>query len=181
MAPSILIPGMWFYHEKNAFPWYIGHVNVDTAQLLRKVQVVGKPMTDSNYSHFALLQPIPLDKDILAESFGFNESIDPNRDGYYFMDLYGPINVLVGSEYVEAKPPTRLYIDISENSKRFTTFMECGANKIFISELSFVHELQLLIFSHTYKFPYLTIKKEKQNGTNNTDSQPDTTSATTED
>lgn len=162
MNPHYLLAGLWFYSKSNAFPWYIANINNETAQLNRKVVIEGKQMTDSRHLLFYDLEGIPLSKDILEKSFGFTDS---SNEGYMYKELYPPLKVLRGDVLETVKQPTYLYIDIDDTGKRFTTFISCGENKIYISELSFAHELQLLIFSHTYKFPIISITQTKQNET----------------
>jgi hypothetical protein len=160
MIPQILVAGLWFYKDDRNEPFYIGHVNNQTACLLRKVE----NGHDSAHSLFNYLQGIPLDYDIMIESFGFypiTEEVVTSRSGYVYRKLYDEIKVLRGDSWEVVKPATYMYIDIDELGKRYTTYISCGENKIFVSELSTVHELQLFIFAHTFVFPIITINKLK--------------------
>lgn len=157
MTPHVLMSGLWFYAEGDKLPYYIANVQGSTALLVRK-QSNGQ-FTDSTHALFVDLKGIPLDRDILENSFGFTHS--STRDGYVYKEVYPAIRVTRGDNVDVVKPATYLYIDIDESGKRFTTYLECGDNKIFIAERSFVHEIQLLLYIHTDKFPLITINKSK--------------------
>jgi hypothetical protein len=163
MQPQILLPGLWVYHLDGNDPFYIGGTNNITAQLLRKT-VDGK-YTDSVYKLFSRLTGIRLDYDILIESFGFLPSA---REGYVFKQIYKELTVLRGDNRELVKAATNLVIEMEPGTtgKRFTTYLECGDSRIFLSEISHVHELQILIFAHTYNFPYIIVNKTKQDEQN---------------
>lgn len=157
MTPHILIPGLWCKIEGDETPWYIGNVYSNTAHLLRPVIKDGKQMTDSHQTTFNNLLGVALTRDILMDCFGFKQSAIPGREECACFELYPAVNITRGDTTEELKPPTYLYIIIDESGKRFTTFMEYGENKIYLSELSYVHELQILIFAHKYSFPIIKL------------------------
>jgi len=159
-APQLLVAGLWFYVDEKSDPFYIGHVQHDTAVLLRKIVKDGITYTDSHHALFHYLKGIPLDYNTLVDRVGFLPSTE--REGYVLKELVPKLQVLRGDYMEQVKPALNLFIDIDESGKRFTTYLECGLNKIFLPELSFIHELQLLIYTHTYKFPLLEITKRKE-------------------
>jgi hypothetical protein len=161
MNPQVLVPGLWFYTEKNGFPYYIGHINVETAMLVRPIVKDSITHTDSVHVLYNYLIGIPLTREIMENNFGFDHSND--KEGYVYKEIRPAIKVTRGDNIDVVKPATYLYIDIDESGKRFTTYLLCGENKIFLPELSFVHEVQLLLYVHTDKFPYLTITQTKSN------------------
>ena len=152
MTPQILMPGLWVYAPDEIDAYYIGYSNGTTAVLIRKVSKNDQPFTDSKHVLFKYLEGIPLNYNILTDSFGFFPSQE--REGYVFKELYKELKVPRGDNYEQVKPATNIFIDIDEGGKRFTTYLECGTNRIYLSEISFVHELQLLIYAHTYTFPF---------------------------
>lgn len=153
MTPQMLLPGLWVYCLDKPHAYYISHANGATAVLLREQAVNETVMHDSHHSMFTRLHGIPLDRDILTNSFGFSPAL--HNDSYMFRQIYKEIKVLRGDNLELVKPSTNLFIDIDESGKRFTTYLECGDNKIYLSELSHVHELQILLYAHTYAFPFI--------------------------
>lgn len=162
MIPQFLIPGLWFYVENNDKPFYIGNVNNQTAQLLRKTELNGVPMTDSCHCLFNQLLGITLTPLILGDQFGFVVRNDHEDDFYMYKELYPELRIKnPETGFLDlVKPATYLLIDM-DGSKRFTNYLKCGDNKIYLGEISYVHELQLLLFTHTQKFPVVTITKNK--------------------
>jgi hypothetical protein len=161
MIPQFLVPGLWFYTENKKEPFYIGSINNQTAMMFRKTELNGVPMTDSTHCLFSYLKGIALDPEIL-ESFGFTHCNRHDDDTYMVTEVYRPIittNPETGIKDI-SKPGTYLYIDI-DGGKRFTNYLKCGDNKIFLAEISFVHELQILLFSKTFVFPIINITKPK--------------------
>lgn len=165
MTPQILMPGLWVFAPDKPDAYSISHANGATAMLIRKsnklnpaAELAGT-FTDSHHCLFNYLEGVPLTYDILVDNFGFLPSQE--RQGFVYKELYKDLKVLRGDNYEQVKPATNLFIDIDESGKRFTTYLECGTNRIYLSEISHVHELQLLVYSHTYVFPCLNLTTQK--------------------
>lgn len=158
MNPQVLLPGLCFFHEKSDEVFYIAHVNVDTAQLKRKVEVNGKIMHDSHHTMYANLIPVPLRTDFMLYEMGFYEY----HDGYIATNIY-PSIVKTDSEGIEfmVKESTRLVIDSRNGNNRFTTFLSREESKIYLQEFSFVHEIQHLIYALTGKLPLYELTQTK--------------------
>ena len=154
---QILMPGLCFYHEKSNNAFYVGSSTHLTANMLRKVVINGQPMTESHHTLYTNLIPISIDEETLINDFGFLPS---DRSGFVFKELIKPIDVLRGDTMERVKAATNLVVEC-DNSPRKTVYVECGDSRVYLPEISFVHELQFLVYTHTWKFPIITITKTK--------------------
>lgn len=167
-SPQILVPGLWFYVADKPEAFYIGQVQGQTAMLFRRVIVNDKLMTDSHHTLFINLIGIPITYDICVGAFGFLPSQTEGHEDRVFKTIIPEVSVLRGDNREVVKPATNLYIVIDDSGKRFTIYLSCGENKIYLPEISFVHELQILIFANTHIFPLITINKTKDHETETT-------------
>lgn len=156
MNPQVLLPGLCFFHEKSDEVFYIAHVNVDTAQLKRKVEVNGKTMHDSHHTMYANLLPVPLIREHMIHEMGFVE-----YDGQLAKEIYPVIKRMAGDDEYMVRDLTILIIDVYNGGNRFTAKLVNGENKIYLEELSYVHEVQHLIYALTGKLPLYELTQTK--------------------
>lgn len=150
-----IVPGI-LVQDDTGTVYYVGNLNGDTVALFRKTDAKGNPSekyTDSKHTLFANVYGVPITDELLIERLGFTP-VDETKFAYTVYESVRRPNPETGIDET-VKPATFWIIDIDDSGKRFTNFLTRGDQKIYLAEVSSVHEIQNFIFSLTGKFLYI--------------------------